>query len=538
VSSLLVLKEDNRRLFGEQVNDHIEKLNDLMGLSSGVAVTEQAIRRACLATRLLEGSTRMLGLDGWSGTLKSFRELLERSAGSGRCWGEQLSQIVSEVLETEEQIVAEIFAGELEELGRAARFQGLLKEIECLAVESGDPDPEDPPAVEAAPPHATRLVGTVDPSERVPTLTRLIDSITQMRDMLNEHIDRPSRASKSVRDLEVAFGESEFFMGLVAETLRRLGKTDRPFIAKISCSAVLEGLKDFFDTYLRLRQWNARLATRCAEFTLDRDIASALAAILDSCIFDICRRYEVRDELSLTIGVDIKSEGSFLVATIQDNGPDYLSDSQIDPEDTGAFYQCLREVRGKLESFGALLWLEPDGGSEGRFRFTLPRTRVKTDYHIVTACGKRIAVPCHAVDSVVGVDSVETGATSRRHVLMSGARVPVFALDELAADEFEPSREPERVLVVGLAEKRIGLLVEGQGRTVDTIADQVTEGGWGSIARSFLNLGEDEFPIIDVSEMLRAACSLHGTEGGPEEAGTYADGGHGRDQEVTVPRVQ
>jgi len=133
---LLILKEENRRLFGEQVNDHIEKLNDLMSLTSGTVFNENAIRRACLATRLLEGSTRMLGLDGWSRTLRMFRELLEKSAGSGRCWDEQLSQIVSEVLETEEQMAAEIFAGELEEIGRSDTFNGLQREIECIAGEA------------------------------------------------------------------------------------------------------------------------------------------------------------------------------------------------------------------------------------------------------------------------------------------------------------------------------------------------------------------------------------------------------------------
>ena len=535
---MVVLKEENRRLFGEQVNDHIGKLNDLMGLSSGALFSEQAIRKACLATRLLEGSARMLGFDGWSGTLKSFRELMEQSAGSGKCWDEQLSQIVSEVLETEEQIVAEILAGEFEEIGRRERFEGLLKEIDCLAGEPIETGAETLSLSKAAHSQTRHPSGNSEDSEHVPTFTRLIDSLTQVRDMLQEHIDKPSRTDKAVRDLEIAFGESEFFMGLAAETLRRLAKSNKPFSAKISCGAVLDGLKDFFGTYLRLRHWNARLTTRCNEFTLDRDIASALATILNGCIFDICRRYEVRDDLSLTIGVDIRSEGSFLVAKIQDNGPDYLCDSEIDREDTAAFYQCLREVRGRLEGLGAVLWLEQAGGSDGRFKFTLPRTRAKTDYQIFTACGKRIAVPCHAVDSVLGIDSVETvRGTSLRHVMVSGIRVPVFALDELAVEELEPHGQPDRVLIAGLAERRIGLLVEGQGRVVETIADQVTEDDWASLTRYILHLGEEEFPVIDVGVLLRTASSVHGTEGGPEEAGTYAGGGQGSDQEITVPRA-
>ena len=108
--------------------------------------------------------------------------------------------------------------------------------------------------------------------------------------MFQEFIDKPSRGEKSMRDLEVAFGESEFYMGLAAETMKMLGKSNKPFTARISCDAVLDGLKDFFGAYLQIRRWNARLATRCAECTLDRENASALVAILIRCIFDICRR--------------------------------------------------------------------------------------------------------------------------------------------------------------------------------------------------------------------------------------------------------
>jgi hypothetical protein len=535
---LVILKDDNRRLFGEQVNDHIEKLNDLMCLSSGTPFSEESLRKACLVTRLLEGSARMLGFDGWSATLKSFRELMEESAGSGKCWDEQLSQIVSEVLETEEQIVAEILAGELEEVGRHERFDGLLKEIECLSGEPSETVSRAASFPEAEPPQDTRRGGSSEIAEHTPTFTRLIDSLAAVRDMLQEQIDKPGTVGRAVRDIENAFGESEFLMGLAAETLRRLGKSNKPFSAKISCEAVLEGLKDFFGTNQRLRGWNAQLATRCNDFTLDSDIASYLAAILNSCIFDICRRFEVRDDLSLAIGVDIRSEGSFLVATIQDNGPDYLCHCEIDREDHGTYYQCFREIRGRFESLGAILWLEPGRGNDGRFKFTFPRTKAKTDYEIFTASGKKIAVPRHAVDSVLGIDVVETSSsTGGRHVTVSGARVPVFALEELASSEFEPHRQPDGVAVVGLAEQRIGLLIEGQGRVVETIADQVTEGNGASLTRSILHLGEQEFPVIDVGFMLRAASSVNGMESGPEETGTYADGGQGSDQEVTAPRV-
>jgi len=535
----VILKEDNRRLFGEQVNDHIEKLNDLMGFSSGARFGEQAIRRACLATRLLEGSTRMLDLGDWSGTLKAFRGLLEQSASAGRCWDEQLSTLVSEILETEEQIVAEILAGELEELARHDQFEGLLKEIDCLSSEPRDTAAATvsiaAPSAPGIPPAESRSAD----AEHVPTFTRLIDSLGTVRNMFQEFIDKPSRGEKSMRDLEIAFGESEFYMGLAAETMNMLGKSNKPFTAKISCDAVLGGLEDFFGAYLQLRRWNARLATRCVECTLDRENASALAAILIRCIFDICRRNEVRDDLALTIGVEIRNEGSFVVAKIQDNSPDFLCDSEIDRDDAGAFYQCFREVRGRLDGFDSLLWIEPNGGSEGRFKFTLPRTKGKTDFHIFNASGKKLAIPCHAVDTTLGVEAIEPKRESAgRCVTLSGMRVPVYTMEEIAVvDEFETSGRADRVLVIGRAEKRIGLLVDGSGRTVDCLAEQVTEGSWASLSKSILNLGEEEFPIIDADLVLRITGSLQGIEGGPEEAGTYADGGQRSDQEATVPRV-
>jgi hypothetical protein len=538
---VLILKEENRRLFGEQVNDHIEKLNDLMSLTSGVLINDTAVRRACLATRLLEGSTRMLGFDGWSRTLLMFRELLEKSAGAGRCWDEQLSQIVSEVLETEEQMAAEILAGELEEIERTDTFTGLQREIDCIATDAQGPEiaPISLSKKTPTPARASDENPAPELSERLSTLTRLIDSLVRVREMFHQFLDQPARGDKVVRELEIAFGESEFFMELLEDTFRRLGRSSKPFIAKIPCATVLEGVKDFFGTMSRLRRWRASLATRCVDCTLDREIASTLAVILDESLCDICRRYEVNEEVALTIGVDVKSEGSHLVVKIQDNAPDYWRDTEIDREDVSAFYQCLREVRGRIEHHGALLWVEPSGRNEGRFKFTLPRTKLVTDYHIVSASGKRCAVPCHSVDSLLGRDSVEKlRDSSGLSVMLSGMKVPVYALDELAYDENLNTMVPhDHVLVIGVGELRVGILIEGIGRRVEGVADQLTAGNWAGVAKSIFNIGEEEFPILDVRSVLHVVSSIRGTEGGPEEPGSYVDEADVVEHHETAPRA-
>ncbi len=131
---MVMLSIENRQLFGEQVNDHVAKLNDLMGLVCGEPLDRTPVEKVCFAGRLLEGSTRMLGLDDWCRTLTMFRDLLERSLSAGRQWDEQVSQIVSEILEAEETAVAEIIAdedGEIEFL----HFGGLQQEIELVLSE-------------------------------------------------------------------------------------------------------------------------------------------------------------------------------------------------------------------------------------------------------------------------------------------------------------------------------------------------------------------------------------------------------------------
>ena len=137
------LSESNKLLFNEQVRDHIEKLNGLMTLVSGTAIEAGSIRKTCLATKLLEGSTSMLGIEAWSGTLTMFRELLDLSSRSSRCWDEQLSQIVSEVLETEEQVITEVLERDAAEVDFSGSFEGLRREIEFLLSECEKGMPPD-----------------------------------------------------------------------------------------------------------------------------------------------------------------------------------------------------------------------------------------------------------------------------------------------------------------------------------------------------------------------------------------------------------
>ena len=548
---MVMLSIENRQLFGEQVNDHVAKLNDLMGLACGIPLDRTPVEKACFAGRLLEGSTRMLGLDEWSRTLTLFRDLLERSLSAGRYWDEQVSQIVSEILEAEEQAVAEIVAeddGEIEFM----HFGGLQQEIELVLSEplegadetpseSGvsierestkggeslfempawNSDTEDTVRQSDAP--ASRE-STTSKTDGFVTIARLQESLRKIDCRLEECLSEGNRGDATIRDLELAIGESEFFMAMLGSMLSRLGENRKSFRSKVSSSTVMDGLKDFIGVHSRLRNWKTELRTRTDDFSLEREAATDLAVILENCVFDICRMSERSSRRDVSLKIDVSSEGSYMTARVFDDASDYLSDSEIDRDDAMAYYHGLLQARGLLRKWGALLWVEPGDGSEDRFRFTFPRTSVITDYHLIDSAGMTFAVPKHSVDSVINLSSSQIeGDQGRRSIRIGESRISVCRIDEIAADELSAGHEGDHVVILGLAEKRIGILSDGPGRKVEGLLEQVTENDWASLSGRLLHIGEREFPVLDVQLVIDRYSWVQGLEEEMEETGSWVD---------------
>jgi len=537
---LIQLNEVNKRLFGEQVNDHIEKLNNLMGLATGEAIDEQCIQKACLASKLLGGSARMLGLEDWSSTLAKFRDLLEKSIVSRKCWDEQLAQVVSEILETEEQVVAEILTGEVDGINQSEIFEGLQREIEVLLRESVESAPDEMLSDQAIQECAEPCEEYDEQSEGFSTLDRLIGSLYRVKDQFREYLEEQNRSEDMVRDLEHAFGESEFYIGLLGGILDKLGESGKRFHSKVSSNTALDGVRDFFDLHSRVRGWNAKLNTRSDNFSLEREAASALALVLEGCLFDVCRMYEERKDFNLVVDVDVTNEGSYLFAKITDNGPDFLCDSEIDRDDTVAFYKGLLDTRSLLEKWGGLIWVEPDQGKSIRFQFTLPHTTMKTDYHTFTASGNNLAVPYHCIEGLLHLDGREVLYDGNgRYIMVSGTRILVYHVDELAAGEVGPMGDSDYVIILGMAEKRAGIFSDGPGSKVEGILEQLTEGNWASLSRYYLHQGEDEYPVLDVQSVLERINYMQGLEGTLRESGSFASGKDkgGSCQELKDPRV-
>ena len=107
--------------------------------------------------------------------------------------------------------------------------------------------------------------------------------------------------------------------------------------------------------------------------------------------------------------------------------------------------------------------------------------------------------------------------------MYGGSCIPVCRIDELAADELNAGSEGDHVVVLGLAEKRIGILSDGPGRKVEGLIEQVTENDWASLSRRLLHIGEREFPVLDFQLMIDRYSMVQGLEdeeGGP---GSWVD---------------
>ncbi|MDD3642479.1 MAG: hypothetical protein PHQ19_03340, partial [Candidatus Krumholzibacteria bacterium] len=283
--------------------------------------------------------------------------------------------------------------------------------------------------------------------------------------------------------------------------------------------------------------WKAKLQMRTDEFSLDCAVATDLAVILESCVYDVCTMAERTSRGPVSVKIDVSSAGTWLTVHLYDDAGSYLSDSEIDRDDAMAYYQGLLRVRPLLCRRGGLLWVEPGGEGGERFRFTFPRTTVLTDYHLIDAAGRTFAVQKQSVESVIPLSQgVVNSDGGLRYLQLAGKRIPVCSMDELAADEIASDEEGDHIVIVGVAEKRLGICSNGQGHKVEGLVEQVTDDGWASLSRCLLHMGEREYPVLDVDLLLERYAVIQGLVGEEGEALSWTGEGE-PDAEETVSRA-
>jgi hypothetical protein len=530
---------ENMRLFAEQVGDHIEKLNELMPYGMGERVGGPIIERVCLATKLLGGSSKMLGFGTWSDVLVSFNTLLHHVQRTQRGWDEQLSQIVSELLETEQQVESEIESGVFERETVDGTFEGLLHEAEALLGETSEGDAPDDGSLSFKPIDA-RTVEADSPIDggESSTLDRLIESLGAVKSTLDACVSDGDRRHGAVECLTSVMGECEFLFSVTRDIVGHLAGGGRAFMSRVSSAVVVDGVRDFFRIHAKLNGWRAELDIRGDDMFLDGDLAQAAAIILECCLIDGCTVHERRMGFDFRARVEIICRGLCLEARIFDNGSEYLGATGIESDDAAVFYKNLRRVRKLLGRWGGLLWVEPDSAGGERFRFTLPVSVSRGEHRIIESSGIRLAVPVQSVEALIAPET--DGIVHRngdRYIDHGGRRVPVLHIDELSGEPTDACGGDDRIAVIGLAEKRVGILISDVGTTVEAVSEQLTESDWTCLSTRRLHVGEQEYPILYTSRIMERLDYLKRLDRVPETPGSLPTTEEVDEIEKAVPRV-
>lgn len=513
------LSQENIKLFQEQVDDHVSKLADLMGHSTGQSINPDVLSRACFAGRLLEGSTKMLGFEEWSTVLTCLRQLLDMVKEGHGLWDENQSQVVSEILEIEERVSDLMVEKELDEIYDPGHFEGLRKEVNFL-IEEYDAVSIDTTIEEGFSESSSVYleessddVEGEESEERFSALDRLITLFELLKNDFDFCLDNHSEWKGKIGEIGRAYGESEFYMSLVKDVINRISKSERSFSTDISSNVVVQGIRDIINLYGELKEWDVRFSPTSEEFILDRDIGSDLVRIVESCLYDISSLSEINNDDDLNLELDIHSLGSYIQVVIRDNFENYLRDPEVDNDDIAAYYKGLIAIRNILRRLGGLLDVEPDKGRGGRFKFTLPKTYNRTEMHIFRVSDMELCVPLRMVEEVIEFSEDKVVLEEDRYYIVSAdSKIPVFSMGELASEEVESRTEYGNMVVTGIAEERIAIFCDDRGYKVESIRDQLVEEDWASISRFCLQIGERACPVLDMELVMNRVNYLRGLD--------------------------
>lgn len=496
------LKDENKQMFTEQVQDHIQKLVNMLEHSSGENVDSDVIDRLCLATRLLEGSAGMLELDRWSEILTLFREMIEHSCG--RRWDENLSQVVSEIIEAEEKVIEKVEAGGIGSDSDMNLFDGIKNEILFLTseYESAEPEEDDSSDVQVV---YFKESNNENCFEIIDSMVNVLDQMKQKLILCREDDNRSDS-----EDLQNFYGESRFYMEIVGNLVRRVADPEGRMYASVSSQILLTAIREITDIYRDMKGWSMTFEPRTDDFIMDSDMGSSFFSIIENCLFDINALSLKSGDQDLNMELDITRKGSYLETVIRDN---CLSNSVIENVDIAAYYQGLISTRNILKKWRGLLWVERGVEKGERFKFTLPLNRRRTDYRIFRVSGMEVGIPSRCIEEVREFSEHNVTIENDRYYTNSGgSKVPVFGMDELAPEQIDAGYDYNYLTVFGIAEERIAVLCENEGYRIETVQEQAVEESQLSVSRISLQIGDDSFPVLDTPMILERIDDLQGKD--------------------------
>ena len=489
---------DSRTLFARQVRSQCETLCELLACTAGHPAPEAVLERCKVGLRMLAGTMSVVGLDEWARLLESVQQLLHTHGQRRLPWDDRIAQLVFELIEKEE-LLASCHEMSGEEAGRnSVPVEGVLamiEEVNILREECETAEPVRP----------ARAEGTVDPERLGRVAAELAAACERVLAAVSSDPWQSRTADTiTIEDLRRGLGTIEFY----AQAMDRIVATVEETVVTPKCDvAPLEiALTDFARELVRGtgRKLQVRLKAHDAE--VEAGLLPAAYWIMHAMVGDV---FERCDEPALEIDIECSERYGALQWSLRDNGETFLSDSKLDHEDQVAFYPGLRHVVRTLREHHGILSVEPNGGHEKRFEFTLPATTQAEALRVWEKGGVTMAARGVQIVDVIPVESDTRREDSYGEFLaLDTRRVPLFNLDAIFP---EAPADGSHIVVLGLLEKAVAFYVPGEGTQKIGVVLGDTIPVWKGIPHDVVRVDGRRAPLLDAGDILRAYLSIMGT---------------------------
>ncbi len=486
---------DSRSLFAKQVRSQCETLCELLACSAGHPVPDTVLERCKVSIRMLAGTMLVLDLDDWERLLRGLEALLTVHGERRIAWDERVAQLIFELIEKEE-LLASCHERDGEVGGRNSvprqEVEALIAEVEALRQES-----------ELAP--TIPVVATPAPVERFGRVAAEFGAACErvLAAVSSEPWQSRSADAAFVEELRRGLGTIEFY----AQALDRIVASIEGNVVSPKCDlAPLEtALGDFAMELTRGTGRSLAIRLRASEIEIEPGLLPAAYWILHAMVADV---FERCDEPSIEVGVDVYDRNGALYWRVRDNGETFFSDSRLDHEDQLAFYPGLRHVVRTLREHRGTLAVEPNGGADGRFEFTLPASTQAEALVVWEQGGKSFAARAVQVVEVISSQTeLRREDAYGEYVTIESRRIPLLNLDALVPDA--PGGK-SHLAVVGLLEKRVAFYVPGEGVCKAGVILGDSMPTWKGIPHDVARVDGRRVPLMDAGDILRSYLSITG----------------------------
>lgn len=489
---------DSRTLFARQVRAQCETLCELLACTAGHPAPEAVLERCKVGVRMLAGTMSICGLDDWARLLESFFQLLTIHGSRRLPWDDRIAQLVFELIEKQELLAScHEMAGE--EAGRNSippeGVLAMIEEVNVLQQEYETAEPVRP----------ARAEGTVDPerlgrvaAELAAACERVLAAVT------SDPWQSRTADTITIEDLRRGLGTIEFY----AQAMDRIVATVEETVVTPKCDvAPLEtALHDFSRELVRGTGRKLQVRLRADDAEVEPALLPAAYWILHAMVADV---FERCDEPALEIDIDCSESHGALHWKLRDNGENFLSDSKLDHDDQVAFYPGLRHVVRTLREHHGTLAVEPNGGRQTRFEFTLPTTTQAEAVWVWEKNGTSMAAR-----GVQVVDVIPVQTDTRRedaygeYVALDTRRVPLLSLDAIFP---EAPTGGSHIVVLGLLERAVAFYVPGEGARKNGVVLGDSIPVWKGIPHDVVRVEGRRLPLLDAGDILRTYLSITGT---------------------------